>query len=237
MSGLGLLAAVVVAGLLGLLAYYLLVVTEGVYLGRRMVIWLYDVTAPKYDAIKEFEPEFETFFLVQPFLAGLKQLPAPLILDVATGTGRLPYFLLEQPLFQGRVIGLDASSGMLRQALEKLRPYRFRASLVQQVAERLPFPANSFDAVACLEALEFLAAPETAVAEMVRVLKPGGTLLLTRRKGFEGKLFPGRYRNVAQFETDLQTSGLEDVYTVPWQQDYDQVYGRKVNPTCGRFTQ
>jgi ubiquinone/menaquinone biosynthesis C-methylase UbiE len=221
------LVIVLLFALAGLLAYYLLVVTEGVYLGRRMVVWLYDITAHKYDGIKAFEAEFEAFFLVRPLLTHLKHIPNPFILDVATGTGRLPYFLLEEPTFHGRLIGLDASAKMLGVAAEKLRPYHFRASLVQQTAEQLPFPANSFDAVTCLEALEFLADPENALQEMKRVLKPGGTLLVTRRKGNWGKLFPGRYRNVAQFENVLQTIGLKEVYTIPWQEEYDLVYGRK----------
>jgi hypothetical protein len=62
---------------------------------------------------------------------------------------------------------------------------------------------------------------------MIRVLKPGGTLLVTRRKGSDAKLFVGRYRNVQQFEAVLIQLGLEDVHTNPWQEDYDQVFGKK----------
>jgi len=213
--------------LIGLLLYYLLVVTEGVFLGRRVVVWLYDLTAYKYDDLKMVEPEFETFFLARPLQHHLKHIPNPLVLDVATGTGRLPAALLEEPTFHGRVIGLDASARMLAVASEKLRPYRFRAALTQQTADHLPFSADCFDAVTCLEALEFFPNDVTAVWEMVRVLKPGGILLVTRRKGAWGKAFLNRYRNVAQFEEFLKSAGLENVYTVPWQQEYDQVYGRK----------
>ncbi len=216
--------------LMGLLGYYLLVVTEGVFLGRRLVVWLYDLTAVRYDNWKAVDPDFEAFFLARPLQHHLKHLPNPLILDVATGTGRLPVALLEEPLFHGRIIGLDASSQMLVVAAGKLRPYRHRAALVQQTADRLPFPANCFDAVTCLEALEFFPNDKTAVHEMVRVLKPGGVLLVTRRKGVWGKAFLRRYRSVDQFEKFLATIGVEAVYTVPWQQEYDQVYGRKPSP-------
>ncbi|WP_420641483.1 class I SAM-dependent methyltransferase [Candidatus Leptofilum sp.] len=209
------------------LLYWLLITTEGVYLGRRVVVWLYDITAHKYDGIKEFEPDTEQFFLIRPLLVRLRRIPNPLVLDVATGTGRLPHFLLEAPTFNGRVVGLDASRKMLALANEKLRPFGQRATLVQQVADKLPFANDQFDLVTCLEALEFFPSDTAALQEMVRVLKPGGTLLVTRRKGREAKLFFGRYRNVQQFETALTQLGLEEVHTNPWQVDYDQVFGRK----------
>ena len=220
--GLALLTAV-----LGLLLYWLLIVTEGLYLGRRVVVWLYDITAHKYDGIKEFDPDAEQFFLIRPLVVRLRPIPNPLVLDVATGTGRLPYFLLEEPTFNGRIVGLDASGKMLRLAGGKLRPYGHRVSLVQQVAAPLPFPSNQFDLVTCLEALEFFPSDTAALREMVRVLRPGGTLLVTRRKGPEGKAFIGRYRTVAQFEALLTELGLEAVHTNPWQLDYDQVFGKK----------
>lgn len=228
-----LLILLLTAVLLGLLGYYLIVVTEGVFLGRRMVVWLYDVTAHKYDGIKEYEPEYEEYFLVRPLLARLQNIPAPLILDVATGTGRVPFFVLEQPTFHGRVIGVDASRKMLKQAREKIRPFGPRIALIQQTADCLPFHAEQFDAVTCLESLEFFPSDTAALREMVRVLKSGGTLLVTRRRGRAGKAFLRRYRTVAEFETHLQELGLEDVYTVPWQEDYDQIYGRKPAADAG----
>lgn len=221
------LTVLLTTAVLAAILYWLFITTEGVYLGRRVVVWLYDITAHRYDGIKEFEPDAEQFFLIRPLLVRLRHIPNPLVLDVATGTGRLPYFLLESPTFNGRVVGLDASRKMLQIAQEKLRPYRHRASFVQQVADQLPFTDNQFDLVACLEALEFFPSDTAALQEMVRVLKPSGTLLVTRRKGREAKAFIGRYRTVARFEELLLALGLEEVHTNPWQMDYDQVFGRK----------
>ena len=214
------------AALLGSLLYWLIVTTEGVFLGRRVVVWMYDVTAHKYDGIKEFDDAAEHFFVVRPLLHRLQQ-PAPLILDVATGTGRVPLYLLNEPTFHGRVAGLDASSGMLAQAAAKLRPFGSRASLVQQTADSLPFPDDVFDAVTCLEALEFFPSDTTALREMVRVLRPGGVLMVTRRRGWEGKVFLGRYRSVDAFAAQLAALGLTKVDTLPWQVGYDQVFARK----------
>lgn len=222
-----LLLLILIVGAAGGLLYWLLVVTEGVYLGRRLVVWLYDVTAYKYDRIKEFDDEAEQFFVARPLGFHLRDVRAPLVLDVATGTGRLPHYLFNEPLFNGRIIGLDASGKMLALAKEKLAPYRRRASLVQQTAGSLPFSDSSFDAVSCLESLEFFPSDKVALTEMVRVLRPGGVLMVTRRRGWEAKAFFGRYRNRRQFESLLTSLELVEVNTQPWQLDYDQVFGKK----------
>jgi ubiquinone/menaquinone biosynthesis C-methylase UbiE len=221
------LLIVALAAGLGLLIYWVLVVTEGVFLGRRMVVWLYDLTAKRYDGIKQFDSEAEQFFLIRPLLYRLNAGPSPLVLDVATGTGRLPAFLLDEPTFNGRVIGLDASARMLAVAASKLRPYRYRAALVQQTAADLPFPDTAFDTVSCLEALEFFPDDTAALQEMVRVLRPGGVLVVTRRRGWEAKTFVGRYRDPGAFERHLQGLGLAEVETMPWQVEYDLVFARK----------
>jgi hypothetical protein len=54
--------------LLAGLLYWLLVITEGVYLGRRAVVAMYDWTAHKYDDIKQYEDFAEQFFVARPLL-------------------------------------------------------------------------------------------------------------------------------------------------------------------------
>ena len=109
----------------------------------------------------------------------------PLLLDVATGTGRVPLALLRNRFAAtgGRIVGLDLSWGMLRQARAKLQDYDRWVDLVWQDASHLPFDDGTFDAVTCMEALEFLPRPREALAEMVRVLAPGGLLAVTNRVG------------------------------------------------------
>jgi ubiquinone/menaquinone biosynthesis C-methylase UbiE len=213
--------------LIGGLLYWLLVITEGVYLGRRAVVWMYDWTAHKYDAIKQYDDDAEEFFVIRPLLFRLRHTPAPLVLVVATGTGRVPQYLFDAPRFNGRVIGLDASANMLAVAAVKIRPFGHRALLIQQTAADLPFPDNVFDAITCLESLEFFPSQTAALRQMVRVLQPGGTLLITRRRGWEAKTFIGRYRSREQYEDYLRSLGFTDVETLPWQVDYDQVFARK----------
>jgi SAM-dependent methyltransferase len=208
------------------LGYYLLVATEGVFLGKRVVIWLYDLTAHKYDDIKGFDPLDERFSVARPIVNGLAN-PSGKVLDVATGTGRVPVALASDPAFHGLVVGLDPSRKMLDQAARKLAGRHGRVSLIRHPAVPLPFADAVFDAVTCLEALEFLPSAEAALAEMVRVLRPGGFLMTTRRRSWEGRAFLGRYRPAGDFEDLLRGLGLDAVRSHLWQMSYDRVTARK----------
>ncbi len=208
------------------LGYYLIITTEGVFLGRRLVVWLYDRVAHRYDALKEFDPDYEEAFLARPLLHRLSHFPNPHLLDVATGTGRVPLLLMEQG-FRGRVTALDASALMLDQARAKLAPYTDRVTLLHHPATPLPFADETFEAVSCLEALEFLPSDAAALQEMVRVLKPGGLLLTTRRADGEGKAFLHRYRTRENMTTLLHTLGLVEIKIELWEMGYDQVWAVK----------
>lgn len=215
---------------LGALAYWLIVTTEGVYLGQRMVVYLYDRVAVEYDGIKEFSPEDEYYLVSRPILTALEGVKNPLVLDVATGTGRVPYSLFEEPNFPGRVVALDASQPMLDIAAYKLAPYQDRLQLLHQPAAPLPFPDNHFDVVTCLEALEFFPSDKLALQEMVRVLRPGHTLITTRRRGLEGKLFLHRFRTSQNFSQLLSSLGLTHIKSHPWQVNYDLITAHKPIP-------
>ncbi len=218
------LALILVAALV---SYWLLVATEGVYLGRRAVVWMYDITAKKYDGIKQFDKSDERRAIARPFLAALGDRRGPLVLDVATGTGRLPLLLLAEPAFDGRIVGLDAAGEMLAQAKAKLArlpgDQARRIMLVQQAAYALPFEDDLFDAVSCLEALEFFPNDRRALQEMARVLRPGGFLMTSRRIGLEGRLFFGRYRSKASFEATLARLGFRGIHSHVWQLNYNMV--------------
>jgi ubiquinone/menaquinone biosynthesis C-methylase UbiE len=212
----------VTAGVLALaaLAYWQLIIAEGAYLGPRVVAKTYDWVASRYDAIKQFDARDESWFVAGPVLQGLRGIEQPLLLDVATGTGRLPLDLLREQ-FSGRIIGLDLSRGMLARAQAKLLPYRDQVKLIWDDASRLPFADNTFDAVACLESLEFMPCPLDVLEEMVRVLAPGGLLFLTNRVGWEARLLPGRAVSRKRFKGMLSDLTLRDVEVRPWQVDYD----------------
>ena len=213
--------------MLGAFLYWAFIITEGAYLGARVVAWTYDLTANKYDQIKQFRLEDDVWLIVGPLLYKLNNVREPLVLDIATGTGRLPLALLSRPLFDGHVIGLDYSRKMLQQADAKLAPHAGRYTLTWHNAQHLPFPDDTFDAVCCLEALEFMPDPGGVLAEMSRVLRPGGTFLVTNRINWEGKLMPGKAFAKDEFRTMLKNIGLERIEFRIWQVYYDLIFARK----------
>jgi ubiquinone/menaquinone biosynthesis C-methylase UbiE len=214
--------------LLAGLIYWLLVTTEGAYLGHRVVIWLYDVTAQRYDDIKEYDAGDERLLVTRPVLRALQGLDDPHLLDVATGTGRVPIDLLQSAYFKGHIAALDGSERMLAVARDKLAPYANRVELLRHPAVPLPFSDDQFDCVTCLEALEFFPSDRRAVAEMARVLRRGCTLFVTRRCGWEGKAFLHRYRSKENMQAMLEEAGLTEVQFHPWQVNYDLVTARKL---------
>lgn len=96
------------------------------------------------------------------------------ILDAACGTGNFSRHLAARLTGDGLVVGLDMSEPMLRQAVD--RSAGQRVGYVRGDASRIPFPDASFDAVCCFAALYLVDDPERVLAEMVRVLTPGGRL-------------------------------------------------------------
>ncbi|MDS0140705.1 MULTISPECIES: class I SAM-dependent methyltransferase [unclassified Amycolatopsis] len=96
------------------------------------------------------------------------------VLEVAVGTGlNLPCYPAEVTL-----TGLDLSEGMLAIARERAQRLGRPVTLRQGSAHELPFAEASFDTVLCTFGLCAIPDPAAAVGEMVRVLRPGGRLIL-----------------------------------------------------------
>jgi len=97
------------------------------------------------------------------------------ILDVGCGDGVLATRLAQDG---AQVTGLDASADMLAAAHRRARAAGVEVDLVEGVAGNLPFPTGQFDCVVSVATLCFVDDPRPTIREMVRVLKPGGRLIL-----------------------------------------------------------
>jgi demethylmenaquinone methyltransferase/2-methoxy-6-polyprenyl-1,4-benzoquinol methylase len=93
-------------------------------------------------------------------------------LDVATGTGLVAEALLARGF---RVTGLDQSPGMLANARAR---FDDRVELVEASADALPFPDASFDHLTFTYLLRYVDDPGATLAELARVVRPGGTVAM-----------------------------------------------------------
>jgi demethylmenaquinone methyltransferase/2-methoxy-6-polyprenyl-1,4-benzoquinol methylase len=94
------------------------------------------------------------------------------VLDVATGTGLVAARLDERGF---RLTGLDQSPEMLARARERLGG---RAELVEGSADALPFPDAAFDHLTFTYLLRYVDDPAATLAELARVVRPGGTIAM-----------------------------------------------------------
>jgi ubiquinone/menaquinone biosynthesis C-methylase UbiE len=107
------------------------------------------------------------------------------VLEVAVGTGlNLPFYP-----DQATVTGLDISEEML--ALARARKVDRPPTLRQGTAHDLPFDDASFDTAVCTFALCAIPDPDKAIDEMVRVLRPGGRLILVDHVASSSRLTRG----------------------------------------------
>jgi phosphatidylethanolamine/phosphatidyl-N-methylethanolamine N-methyltransferase len=102
--------------------------------------------------------------------------PAQRILEVGVGTG------LSLPHFRGdaRVTGIDVSTEMLAKARRRVARRKLKQveTLLEMDAEKLSFEDNSYDAVLALYVASVVPSPARFAAEMRRVCKPGGTIVI-----------------------------------------------------------
>jgi demethylmenaquinone methyltransferase/2-methoxy-6-polyprenyl-1,4-benzoquinol methylase len=140
---------------------------------QQVVNGLFDRSASHYDwicAVMSFGsgPRYRREVLSRAGLAASMS-----VLDVATGTGQVAREAANLIGSSGRLVGVDPSPAMMRAGRDHCS-----IPLVQGVAERLPFSSSIFDFVIMGYALRHVADLDETFREYLRVLKPGGRLLL-----------------------------------------------------------
>jgi ubiquinone/menaquinone biosynthesis C-methylase UbiE len=113
--------------------------------------------------------EKEAIFALLPELAGRQ------VLEVGCGTGNISLALGRRG---ARVVGLDLSGPMLAAGKRQTSQLCLPLAWIRGGAAALPFPKRSFDGVISILALDFMDDRPGVLREMVRVLRPGGFLLL-----------------------------------------------------------
>jgi 2-polyprenyl-3-methyl-5-hydroxy-6-metoxy-1,4-benzoquinol methylase len=100
------------------------------------------------------------------------------VLEIGSGDGRLTASLAES---SAKVVGIEIDNIAVRLAASALQPME-NCVIAQADCYRLPFLAEKFDVVVMADVIEHLDKPEAALAEVARVLKSDGTLILTTPK-------------------------------------------------------
>lgn len=131
------------------------------------------------------------------------------VLDVACGTGAATLAVAEIAGPSGSVVGLDANPEMLAVARRKPVPIEW----LEGSAGALPLPDDNFDAVVSQFGLMFFEDKAKALAEMMRVLKPGGRLAVAVCDAVENS--PG-YNAFAQLLDRLFGKEVGDAFRAPF---------------------
>ena len=120
----------------------------------------------------------------------LKLKPQSLVLDAGCGSGRHLRALAKLPDL--KIVGIDRNEADLNDALTALKNMPDALSdnffITRADINCLPFETESFDCVICSEVLEHIPEHETALKELVRVLKPKGNLVVSVPRYFSERI-------------------------------------------------
>ena len=139
---------------------------------------VFDAVASKYDVMNDLMSlgMHRVWKAYTVAVAGVR--PGHKVLDIAGGTGDLARAFARQVGAHGLVVHTDINEAMLRTGRDRLTDEGLLLPTTICDAETLPFASASFDVVTVALGLRNMTHKERALAEMARVLKPGGRLLV-----------------------------------------------------------
>ncbi|GAB3355897.1 MULTISPECIES: bifunctional demethylmenaquinone methyltransferase/2-methoxy-6-polyprenyl-1,4-benzoquinol methylase UbiE [Giesbergeria] len=139
---------------------------------------VFDSVAPKYDLMNDLMSAglHRLWKAYTVMVANLRE--GSQVLDIAGGTGDLALAFAKKVGQSGRVVHTDINEAMLRVGRNRLLDEGVALPTLVCDAEQLPFPDEHFDVVSVAFGLRNMTHKDEALAEMCRVLKPGGKLLV-----------------------------------------------------------
>jgi len=144
----------------------------------KRVAGVFDSVADKYDLMNDLM-SFGLHRLWKAFAVEVAGVRAgDRVLDVAGGTADLALAFARRAGSGGEVWLTDINNAMLTRGRDRLIDRGIMTPAAQCDGEKLPFPSGHFDCVSCAFGLRNMTHKERALAEMVRVLRPGGRLLV-----------------------------------------------------------
>ncbi|MDB5848809.1 MAG: bifunctional demethylmenaquinone methyltransferase/2-methoxy-6-polyprenyl,4-benzoquinol methylase [Rhodoferax sp.] len=144
----------------------------------RHVRGVFDSVAPKYDLMNDLMSMglHRAWKAYTVLVANVRE--GAQVLDIAGGTGDLAMAFAKKAGATGRVVHTDINEAMLRTGRDRLLDAGVVLPTMVCDAEKLPFETGSFDVVSVAFGLRNMTHKDVALAEMNRVLKPGGKLLV-----------------------------------------------------------